>query len=60
MLLVLAPTRTVMEIVGWSQVSITTRYQRSTAGLVAGIAKQVGVLHWAPDEPDTEGPQTAN
>jgi hypothetical protein len=45
---------------GWSQGSVTNRYQHSTAGLVAGIAKQVGGLLWAPDEPDTEGPQPAN
>jgi integrase len=51
MLLVLGvPTRAVMEIMGWSQVSMTTRYQHSTAELVAGIAKQVGGLLWKPDE----------
>jgi integrase len=54
MLLVLGvPTRAVMEIMGWSQMSMTTRYQHSTAELVAGIAQQVGGLLWEPekDEP---------
>ncbi len=51
MLLVLGvPTRAVMEIMGWSQVSMTTRYQHSTAELVAGIANQVGRLLWASGE----------
>ncbi|GAB1694795.1 hypothetical protein [Krasilnikovia sp. M28-CT-15] len=55
MLLVLnVPTRAVMEIKGWSQVSMTTRYQHSTAELVAGIAKQVGGLLGEPDEENPE------
>jgi site-specific recombinase XerD len=42
MLLVLGvPTRAVMEVMGWSQMSMTTRYQHVTADLVAGIAQQV-------------------
>lgn len=65
MLLVLGvPTRAVMEIMGWSQMSMTTRYQHSTAELVAGIAKQVGGLLWQADEeappPPIEGSPTPN
>ena len=44
-----------MEIMGWSQVSMTTRYQHSTAEFVAGIASQVDGLLWA--EPDEEAPK---
>ena len=65
MLLVLGvPTRAVMEIMGWSQVSMTTRYQHSTAELVAGIARQVGGLLWEPvqeaDETGEEGLRLGN
>jgi len=50
MLLVLGvPTRAVMEIMGWSQMSMTTRYQHITAELVTGIAQQVEGLLWKPD-----------
>ncbi|MDT5033924.1 MAG: hypothetical protein QOC94_4095 [Actinoplanes sp.] len=35
---------------------MTTRYQHSTAELVAGIAKQVGGLLWEPDEEDSKPP----
>ena len=57
MLLVLGvPARAVMEIMGWSQMSMTTRYQHSTTELVAGIAKQVGGLLWEPDEDDPHAP----
>ncbi|GID98034.1 tyrosine-type recombinase/integrase [Amorphoplanes digitatis] len=51
MLLVLGvPTRAVMEVMGWSQMSMTTRYQHVTAELVAGIAQQVEGLLWRPKE----------
>lgn len=36
-----------MEIMGWSQISMTTRYQHVPSELVANIAKQVGGLFWA-------------
>ncbi|MGW4944515.1 tyrosine-type recombinase/integrase [Actinoplanes sp. NPDC004185] len=50
MLLVLGvPTRAVMEVMGWSQMSMTTRYQHVTAELVAGIAQQVEGLLWTPE-----------
>jgi integrase len=57
MLLVLGvPTRAVMEVMGWSQMSMTTRYQHVTAELVAGIAQQVEGLVWRPEQ----GPATDN
>lgn len=47
MLLVLGvPTRAVMELMGWSQVGMTTRYQHIPPELVSGIAQQVGGLLW--------------
>jgi site-specific recombinase XerD len=47
MLLVLGvPTRAVMELMGWSHISMTTRYQHIPPELVAGIAQQVGGLLW--------------
>jgi integrase len=54
MLLVLGvPTRAVMEVMGWSQMSMTTRYEHITAELVAGIAQQVEGLLWKPKEGPT-------
>ena len=47
MLLVLGvPTRAVMELMGWSQISMTTRYQHIPPELVTGIAQQVETLLW--------------
>jgi integrase len=47
MLLVLGvPTRAVMELMGWSQMSMTTRYQHIPSELVRGIAQQVETLLW--------------
>jgi integrase len=47
MLLVLGvPTRAVMEVMGWSAASMTTRYQHVPKELVLGIAKQVEGLLW--------------
>jgi integrase len=47
MLLVLGvPTRAVMELMGWSQMSMTTRYQHIPPELVTSIAKQVESLLW--------------
>ncbi len=50
MLLVLGvPTRAVMEVMGWSAVSMTTRYQHVPQELIRGIAKQVEGLLWKTD-----------
>jgi integrase len=50
MLMVLGvPTRAVMEIMGWSQMSMTTRYQHVDLKLTAAIAKQVEGLLWKSD-----------
>ncbi|SDD95005.1 tyrosine-type recombinase/integrase [Actinokineospora iranica] len=47
MLLVLGvPPRAVMEIMGWSQLSMTARYQHVSAELVASIANQMEGLFW--------------
>ncbi|MEU4801063.1 site-specific integrase [Actinosynnema sp. NPDC023587] len=46
-LLVMGVTpRAVMEIMGWSQLSMTTRYQHMVSELVTRIADQVGGLLW--------------
>lgn len=43
MLLVLkVPTRAVMNVMGWSQVNMTSRYQHVPAEVLTGIADQVG------------------
>jgi integrase len=47
MLLVLGvPTRAVMEVMGWSQMAMTTRYQHLAPELVGSIADQVAGLLW--------------
>jgi hypothetical protein len=56
MLLVLkVPTRAVMDIMGWSQPSMTTRYQHVPSEVRASIAEQVGSLMWQ-SEGVPEGP----
>jgi hypothetical protein len=59
MLLVLkVPTRAVMNVMGWSQVDMTSRYQHVPAEVLAGIADQVGGLLWAPppsEQDDDDG-----
>jgi integrase len=56
MLLVLkVPTRAVMDIMGWSQVSMTTRYQHVPQEVLNGIANQMGNLLWAESEDPDEG-----
>jgi len=47
MLLVLkVPTRAVMDVMGWSQASMASRYQHVPAEVLTGIAQQVGGLLW--------------
>lgn len=47
MLLVLkVPTRAVMDVMGWSQASMTARYQHVPTEVLNGIASQVGGLLW--------------
>jgi hypothetical protein len=58
MLLVLkVPTRAVMDVMGWSNASMTGRYQHVPAEVLTSIAEQVGGLLWKTDE---AGPQTSN
>ena len=50
MLLVLkVPTRAVMDVMGWSQVSMTSRYQHVPTELLDNIAASVGRLLWQSD-----------
>lgn len=50
MLLVLGvPARAVMEVMGWSQVAMTARYQHIPSSLVTSIADQMGGLLWKAD-----------
>ena len=46
--------RAVMGLTGWSNSSMTTRYQHLTPELRRDIANQVGGLLWAPDETTNE------
>jgi integrase len=51
MLLVLkVPPRVVMEIMGWSEISMTSRYQHVPDHLRQGIANQVNGLLWNSDD----------
>lgn len=48
MLLLLGiPQRAVMDVMGWSEASMATRYQHITAELTGAIADQVGELYWS-------------
>jgi integrase len=46
LLLLGVPSRAVMDVMGWSQASMTTRYQHITTELTLSIANQVGELFW--------------
>jgi integrase len=55
MLLVLkVPTRAVMDVMGWSQASMATRYQHVPIEVLNGIAKQVEGLLWLPSSAGTD------
>ncbi|MCP2255580.1 hypothetical protein LY13_004358 [Prauserella aidingensis] len=43
-----------MDVMGWSHVAMTTRYQHMTPDLMTSIADQIGGLYWEP-ETETEG-----
>jgi site-specific recombinase XerD len=58
------PSRAVMDVMGWSNVALTTRYQHITTELTASIANQIGDLLWTDqgktdDEDDGEAPVPA-
>lgn len=56
MLLVLGvPGRAVMDVMGWSHIGLTTRYQHITSDLLASIADQVGTFFWPSDDRDGDG-----
>jgi integrase len=53
-----------MDVMGWSNVALTTRYQHITTELTASIANQNGDLLWTDqgktdDEDDGEAPVLA-
>lgn len=50
LLLLGVPSRAVMDVMGWSQSSMTARYQHMTSDLTRSIADQVGGLFWADDK----------
>ena len=51
MLLVLkVPTRAVMDVMGWSNASMATRYQHVPIEVLNGIAEGVGGLLWQPEK----------
>jgi hypothetical protein len=51
MLLVLGvPTRAVMELMGWSQMSMTARCQHMAPQLVSSSAEQLQKLLWGDDQ----------
>jgi integrase len=56
MLLVLkVPTQAVMDVMGWSQASMASRYQHVPAEVLKSIASQVGGLLWATDKGQDQG-----
>jgi integrase len=58
MLLVLGvPGRAVMEVMGWSHVGMTSRYQHMTTELMISIANQIGGLFWTDQDEDDDGDQ---
>lgn len=61
LLLLGVPSRAVMDIMGWSHASMTTRYQHITTELTLSIAHQVGELFWSDERRDNEdhGPADA-
>ncbi len=55
MLLVLGvPGRAVMDVMGWSHIGLTTRYQHITSELLTSIADQVGTFFWPNDGHDSD------
>jgi integrase len=51
MLLVLkVPTRAVMDVMGWSNTSMASRYQHVPTEVLTGIENQVGTLLWESDQ----------
>lgn len=54
LLLLGVPERAVMEIMGWSNSAMATRYQHLTGAIRADIAGRVGGLLWGPTETQIE------
>ncbi len=48
------PTRAVMDVMGWSNASMASRYQRVPIEVITGIAGQVGGLLWDTDNRNGE------
>jgi integrase len=49
LLLLCVPDRAAMDVMGWSHVAMTKRYQHITSELTSMIADQVGSLYWSAD-----------
>ncbi|SNR29119.1 Site-specific recombinase XerD [Haloechinothrix alba] len=55
MLLVLGvPSRAVMDVMGWSHIGMTTRYQHITSELSTSIADKMGGLFWPGEDGDAD------
>jgi integrase len=54
LLLLGVPMRAVMDIMGWSNLSMAKRYQHVTDALRHDIAARIDGLLWAPTETTTE------
>jgi hypothetical protein len=50
LLLLNVPDRAVMDVMGWSEMSMLTRYQHVTDPLRQGIANQLEGLFWPPNQ----------
>jgi len=48
------PDQLAQRLMGWSNSSMTTRYQHLTPELRRDVAEQVGGLLWVPDETTDE------
>ncbi len=55
------PDRTAMEIMGWSNPSLTQRYQHVTGHVLGTVAEKVGDHLWeTPTKPSEEAPKKGN
>jgi integrase len=59
LLVLKVPTRAVMDVMGWSQASMASRYQHVPAEVLSGIAKQMNGLLWDQDDEDDDGSEGA-
>lgn len=55
LLLLGVPSRAVMDVMGWSEASMTKRYQHVTPEVTSSIAERVGELFWPSETSSQEG-----